>query len=269
MCYGFETFVKISLSNEISHFLIFTSVSSSIYIQGENLLLLLPLNHLFNTHILVLYYALGQGFCKLLQQCLWLLFHCFASDFQIFISCQDMTLNPNLLHSATCLPDSPRGCLSDTTKPQLLVPQPQQLTLNTCGIQGTSSQPTLASFRAAGPHSNTNDTQGQVKAKSKLCTHQHLPLQTAYTHGTGHLGRVRPGDRIPVVRVGNSNVQKPGKSLPTLSLLGPSSSLEVCCLVQQILFLPFSSLVLGAWSKSPPSHPRTEQHLLPHQLLPT
>lgn len=136
-----------------------------------------------------------------------------------------------------------------------------------------SSLPTLAPSGASGHSSQVHDTQGW--AESKLCPHPHLPLQTAlfssprakrmHTNGLGPLGSVRPVGRLQAVWAGNSEVQKLEKSPLILVLLGSDGGIATCHLVLHTLPLPFP--VSGAWSKSLPSYPRTEQQLLLHLLL--
>lgn len=170
---------------------------------GENFFPSLPPTHLFSTHSCAgTVHGLGQAFPKCHHQCLWLLFHGFASDFYLLQGC---SLNPSFFFQP------PVCCLhvgASQTQPNL------SYSPNSCGTQGMLSLHTPASPRA----------------EYKLCTRQCLPLQTAplplpglreHTHGTGPFGRVRPRNRLPAVWAGNSEAQKPEMSPTTLHLLAP------------------------------------------------
>lgn len=209
---------------------------------------MLPLNHLLSTHSCA-GTVQWPGTSLVISVCG---LYCMVLPVTCkFLSPAGLLSTSQSFLSATCLL-SPCGCLSAATKPQsfpLIVVEPRPPCLRTPS-------------RAVG----LTQTCLTPRAKHKLWTEPCLPLQRAplplpglreHTHDSGPLGRVRPRNRLPVVWAGNSEAQKPGRS-PTHSLFRPGSGL-----VQQMLFLPLSSTVREAWSKSPLSQPRDSAAPLP------
>lgn len=221
MCYGFETFVKISLSNEISHFLIYTSVSSSIYIRRGEFTSLAAIES-FIQQTLIYWYCImpwDRAFANY--------FISICGFYHIVLS-----VTSKFLSLARICPLIPIFYIQLPACHLHMGASQTQLNLSYWSPNLSSSSLILVESRA--PPFNPpwlrselrglTQTRMTPRTKSKLCTHQHLPLQIAHTHGTGHLGRVRLESRLPVVWAGNSEVQKPGNSPQHSLLLAPAAA---------------------------------------------
>lgn len=184
------------------------------------------------------------------------------------ISYWDLSLNLDLLHSATCLL-SPHECLSVLNywsstpagsslilvEPSVLPLSPPWLHLELQDIVHTCMT-TRAGLNVSSVH-------------TLICPCKQHSFLLPGPRGCTPIAQapLEPVGRLHVVWAGNSVIQKPEKSPLTLVLLGFGVGMAACRLVLHTL--PLLLPISGTRSKSLPSYPGAEQQLFLHILLST